>query len=99
MAGSSANSPKKWRGVCAIRFNRPIKGGMDLGKHCIVRPGSKLRLKHRDPEDTFGCKRDDKAHEKSLNRLRELQHLLYADKRYSLLIVLQGLDAAGKDGT
>ncbi|HTW64185.1 MAG TPA: polyphosphate kinase 2 family protein [Bryobacteraceae bacterium] len=72
---------------------------MDLAKHCIVQPGSKLRLKHRDPGDTFGKKRDDKAHEKSLCRLRELQHLLYADKRYSLLIVLQGLDAAGKDGT
>ncbi len=72
---------------------------MDLAKHCIVQPGSKLRLKHRDPDDTFGKKRDDKAHQKTLDRLRELQHLLYADKRYSLLIVLQGLDAAGKDGT
>jgi PPK2 family polyphosphate:nucleotide phosphotransferase len=72
---------------------------MDLAKHCIVRPGSKIRLKHRDPGDTFGRKRNDKAHEKTLDRLRELQHLLYADKRYSLLIVLQGLDAAGKDGT
>ncbi len=72
---------------------------MDLAKHCIVEPGSKLRLKHRDPGETFGKKRDDKGHEKTLDRLRELQHLLYADKRYSLLIVLQGLDAAGKDGT
>ena len=72
---------------------------MDLAKHCIVQPGGKLRLKHRDPSDTFGKKRDDKTHEKSLIRLRELQHLLYADKRYSLLVVLQGLDAAGKDGT
>jgi PPK2 family polyphosphate:nucleotide phosphotransferase len=72
---------------------------MDLAKHCIVQPGSKLRLNHRDPDDTFGKKRDDEAHQKTLDRLRELQHLLYADKRYSLLIVLQGLDAAGKDGT
>jgi PPK2 family polyphosphate:nucleotide phosphotransferase len=31
--------------------------------------------------------------------LRELQHLLYADRRHSLLIVLQALDAGGKDGT
>jgi hypothetical protein len=59
---------------------------MDLVKHCIVQPGSKLRLKHRDPDDTFGRKRDDKDHQKTLDRLRELQHLLYADKRYSLLI-------------
>src|SRR5215472_14959483 len=72
---------------------------MDLVKHCIVEPGSKLRLKDRDPDDTFGKRRDDKALEKTLNRLRELQHLLYADRRYALLIVLQALDAGGKDGT
>ena len=45
---------------------------MDLAKHCIVQPGSKLRLKHRDPDDTFGRKRNDKAHQKTLDRLREL---------------------------
>jgi len=72
---------------------------MKLAKHCIVRPGSHVHLINRDPDDTFGKKRDDEAHEKSLTRLRELQHLLYADKRHSLLIVLQGLDASGKDGT
>jgi PPK2 family polyphosphate:nucleotide phosphotransferase len=72
---------------------------MDISKHCIVKPGSKLRLKDRDADDTFGKKRDDKAHQKTLDRLRELQHLLYADKRYALLIVLQALDAGGKDGT
>ncbi|HEX6893908.1 MAG TPA: polyphosphate kinase 2 family protein [Bryobacteraceae bacterium] len=72
---------------------------MNLVKHCIVRPGSRLRLRHRDPDDTLGQERDDKALEKTLRRLRELQHLLYADKRYALLIVLQALDAGGKDGT
>ena len=72
---------------------------MDLAKHCIVKPGSKFRMKHRNPGDTFGIRRNDKALEKTLRRLRELQHLLYADRRYALLIILQGLDAAGKDGT
>ncbi|HUJ50896.1 MAG TPA: polyphosphate kinase 2 family protein [Bryobacteraceae bacterium] len=72
---------------------------MDLSKHCIVKPGRKLRLKNFDPDDTFGKKRNDDAHQKSLRRLRELQHLLYADKRYALLIILQALDAGGKDGT
>jgi PPK2 family polyphosphate:nucleotide phosphotransferase len=72
---------------------------MDLAKHCLVRPGSNVRLKKHDPDETFGTKRNDKALDKTLIRLRELQHLLYADKRFSLLIVLQGLDAAGKDGT
>ncbi len=72
---------------------------MDIAKHCIVKPGSKLRLKDRDPDDTFGVRRNEKAHQKMINRLRELQHLLYADRRYALLIVLQALDAGGKDGT
>jgi PPK2 family polyphosphate:nucleotide phosphotransferase len=74
-------------------------GAMDIAKHCLVKPGSKLRLKDRDPDDTFGMKRNDKAHQKVIGRLGELQHLLYADKRYALLIVLQALDAGGKDGT
>lgn len=72
---------------------------MDIAKHCIVKPGSKFRLKDRDPDDTLGIKRNDKAHQKRIGRLTELQHLLYADKRYALLIVLQALDAGGKDGT
>ena len=72
---------------------------MDLAKHCIVKPGSKIRLKDRGADETLGIRRDDKALERTLNRLRELQHLLYADKRFALLIVLQALDAGGKDGT
>jgi PPK2 family polyphosphate:nucleotide phosphotransferase len=72
---------------------------MDLIKHCLVKPGSKLHLKDHDPGDTFGVRRNEAALQKRLDRLRELQQLLYADKRYALLIVLQALDAGGKDGT
>src|SRR5712692_3855232 len=72
---------------------------MDFIKRCIVKPGSKAHLKDRDPGDTFGVRRNDGAFEIRLERLRELQQLLYADKRYALLIVLQALDAGGKDGT
>jgi len=72
---------------------------MNVAKHCIVKPGSKFRLKDRDPDDTLGIRRNDQKHEKTIARLRELQHLLYADRRYALLIVLQALDAGGKDGT
>jgi PPK2 family polyphosphate:nucleotide phosphotransferase len=73
---------------------------VDLAKRCVVEPGKKFRLKDRDPDETFGMKRDKGAElEKTLGRLTELQHLLYADKRYALLIVLQALDAGGKDGT
>jgi PPK2 family polyphosphate:nucleotide phosphotransferase len=72
---------------------------MDLAKHCIVKPGSKVRLKDRDADHTFGKKHDDKALRKTLEKLSRLQHLLYADRRHALLIVLQALDAGGKDGT
>ena len=72
---------------------------MDLHKRCAVQPGSKVRLQDYDPADTFGQKRSEKALSRTLDRLRELQHLLYADKRYALLVILQALDAGGKDGT
>jgi PPK2 family polyphosphate:nucleotide phosphotransferase len=74
-------------------------GSMDLIKRCIVKSGSKAHLKDRDPGDTFGVRRNDRAFEKRLDRLRELQQLLYAYRRFALLIVLQALDAGGKDGT
>jgi PPK2 family polyphosphate:nucleotide phosphotransferase len=41
----------------------------------------------------------ERATEKSVNRISDLQRVLYADARYALLIVLQGRDASGKDGT
>ena len=41
----------------------------------------------------------ERATEKQITRVSELQRVLYADARYALLIVLQGRDAAGKDGT
>ena len=72
---------------------------MDLIKRCIVKPGSKISLEDRDPADTFGLHRDDDATQKNIERLTELQHLLYADHKHALLIILQALDAGGKDGT
>ncbi len=68
----------------------------------VVAPGSKVDLAAIDP----GWKPDDldkvAGHletTKNAERLGELQYLLYAENRHSLLICLQGLDASGKDGT
>jgi PPK2 family polyphosphate:nucleotide phosphotransferase len=41
----------------------------------------------------------ERATEKHIKRISDLQRVLYADARYALLIVLQGRDASGKDGT
>ncbi len=72
---------------------------MDIGKRLIVKPGSRVHLKDRDPDDTLGIEKNDELILKNVNRLRELQQVLYADRRYAPLVVLQGMDAGGKDGT
>jgi PPK2 family polyphosphate:nucleotide phosphotransferase len=75
---------------------------IDYRKHLIVKPGSKVDLSSIDPG--FKAPHDSKASSQGLlakcvQRLAELQYLIYAENRRSLLICLQGLDAAGKDGT
>jgi PPK2 family polyphosphate:nucleotide phosphotransferase len=72
-----------------------------LSKELLVRPGSRIKLSHIDPSDTHGIDKEDAFEhlEKNLARLRVLQYLLYAEGRRSLLVVLQGIDAGGKDGT
>lgn len=64
-------------------------------------PGGKFRLKDFDPGWTG--KYQDKGEakpliQKNLERLNELQDMLYAQNKHTLLIVLQGMDTAGKDG-
>jgi PPK2 family polyphosphate:nucleotide phosphotransferase len=53
----------------------------------------------RPPSDAPGKKDNREALEKQIVRLDELQKLLYAHDRYSVLLVFQAMDAAGKDGT
>ena len=64
-----------------------------------VPPGTSVKLKDFDPSfkgDRDGHKEAAKEIEHYQQRLRELQELLYADGRHSLLICLQGLDAGGE---
>ncbi|MCK6577213.1 MAG: polyphosphate kinase 2 family protein [Anaerolineae bacterium] len=62
--------------------------------------GKKVRLEDYDPSFTNGMSKDDaKAREKKLEaRMGELQEMLYAQGTQSLLVVLQAMDAGGKDG-
>jgi len=67
-----------------------------------VQPGSTLSLDQIDPAETgegLTRKKAEKRLKKNGRRLSELQHQLYAEHQRSLLICLQGRDAAGKDGT
>lgn len=67
-----------------------------------ITDGSHFRLKDFDPAETLGLKskeRAQKALERGTLRLAELQEKLYAQDHWALLLILQGIDAAGKDGT
>ena len=73
----------------------------DLAAELIVAPGSKVRLAKIDPSDTHGKTKASAETQlvRNLERLSVLQYRLYAESRRSLLVVLQGIDAGGKDGT
>jgi len=75
---------------------------MDYAKKFRVEPGSKVKLDEIDPgyKGEHGDKDSAQPElEKHAQRIHELQYLMYAENKRSLLIVLQGMDAAGKDGT
>jgi PPK2 family polyphosphate:nucleotide phosphotransferase len=67
-----------------------------------VKPGTKVSLKDFDPDDTGSAesaKEIEDLLKKQLDEMVQLQRLLYAENRRALLIVLQGMDTSGKDGT
>ena len=73
----------------------------DLRDALLVKPGSRVRVEKRDPDETFGYDKAGAAPriERQLERMAELQDRFWAEGKRSLLVVLQGIDAAGKDGT
>lgn len=74
---------------------RPVKLG-----HLITAPTT-LHLAHIDPNDTAGLTKDGaETQAKALGkRLDELEDMLFYAGRHAALIVLQGMDTSGKDGT
>ena len=75
---------------------------MNYGETFRVRPGRKLRLKKIDPAYKGHHEAEATAAveiEHYRQKMAKMQSLLYAEKKRSVLIVLQALDAGGKDGT
>lgn len=73
----------------------------NYGHKFLVIPGKKVKLKHVDSgwRDKFDSHKGAvRELQKYLDELDALQYMMYAENEHSLLIVLQGLDAAGKDG-
>jgi PPK2 family polyphosphate:nucleotide phosphotransferase len=75
---------------------------MDLAQRLLVKPGTRVRLAEWDPRDTPGVADKKEAKpilKRNVRRLADLQYRLYAEDKRALLIVLQAMDAGGKDGT
>lgn len=72
-----------------------------------IEPGSKVDLRDIDPRKTpglSGSKEDERAeaerlHGENIEAMKLLQYRLWAEQKQSLLVVLQGMDTSGKDGT
>jgi PPK2 family polyphosphate:nucleotide phosphotransferase len=67
-----------------------------------IADGSGFRLKDFDPAETLGLKSKERAQEtleRGIVRLSKLQEKLYAQDRWGILLILQAMDAAGKDST
>ena len=68
-----------------------------------MKPGRKFHIAAVDPDDTSGAPGDKdetiKESEKLTARIGDLQELLFATQQHKLLVVLQGMDTSGKDGT
>ena len=74
----------------------------DLMKRLRVEPGSRVSLSDLDPRDTSGFDNEREAKdatERAAHAIDRLQDRLYAEGKRSLLVILQGTDTAGKDGT
>ena len=72
----------------------------DLSRLYRVIDGSKFRLKDYDPGDRAGIKDKERAQDgllRGVERLAELQDMLYAQDHYAVLFIFQAMDAAGKD--
>jgi PPK2 family polyphosphate:nucleotide phosphotransferase len=81
--------------VAAMNFTKIVK-------QCRIDKPRHFKLADHDPAESFGLSTDiddvKPVLEQGIERLEELQQRLYADGRWAVLIVLQGIDAAGKDG-
>jgi len=87
-----------------MKSKQVLAAARQFSKPYRVTDGKGFRLKGVDPGDTQDFKSEDKARAKEalqagVASLAELQDRLYAQDRWSVLLVFQAMDAAGKDGT
>jgi len=87
-----------------MKTKQVIEAAHKMSKPYRVTKGKKFRLKDVDPGDTGKHTDKDKKEAKEalhegVETLAELQDMLYGQDRWSVLLIFQAMDAAGKDGT
>ena len=84
-----------------MKYRKQIKECERLAAPYCITKGKKFRLKDHDTNDTGEVKNEQHSKKIIENRaglLTNLQEKLYAQNRWALLLVIQAMDAAGKDG-
>ena len=86
-----------------MKLKRIIKRAREFAAPFRVTDRNHFRLRQVDPDDTLHLKSQDKSRAKEelqagVQALAELQEMLYAQDRWSVLLIFQAMDAAGKDG-
>jgi PPK2 family polyphosphate:nucleotide phosphotransferase len=86
-----------------MNIKQVIKRSRELSTPFQISDGSSFRLKDINPGDTLDLKSEDKPRAKEalavgVQTLAGLQDMLYAQDQFSLLLIFQAMDAAGKDG-
>ncbi len=82
------------------RYSAPMAGKIDLRSALRVSENSRVDLSKIDPSETHGWVKEEGADATKANvdRLEELQDRLWAEGKHAVLVVLQEIDASGKDG-
>jgi PPK2 family polyphosphate:nucleotide phosphotransferase len=85
-----------------MKREKRVEDARRLTRPYRIEDGSKFRLRDFDPGDTGDLERDDKPRarkllERGVEAMARLQDMLYAQNQWSVLLVFQALDAAGKD--
>jgi PPK2 family polyphosphate:nucleotide phosphotransferase len=86
-----------------VKLKQIVKAARSLAEPYAVTDGRRFRLKDCDPRDTGPLKGEDKPHavealRQGVEAMTALQDRLYAQDRWAVLLILQAMDAAGKDG-
>jgi len=86
-----------------LKLKEIVKNARPFARAFRVTNGDKFRLRDFPPGDTLHLDSEDKPRAKEslvngVEALAELQDMLYAQDRWSVLLIFQAMDAAGKDG-